>query len=296
MQNFSGKLATITGGASGVGRSLAFALGAEGAHVLIADVDEAALTATQNDLKAQGVVVHVQQCDVTQPEDLQQLAARAYDELGGAHLVFANAGIAAGEAGPIWGYADSDWKWCFEVNFWGVVNTVNAFMPKLVAQAAADDEEVHIMITGSGNGAFLVYPDTPVYTATKAAVQTVTEALYHQMLAAKSKVRVHALFPGPHVVETGIFDSDRIRPERFAKAADAPDSGIRTAEDLRKMMASQGLKLKTTHPDEVAQFALQGIRDNRFWVTEWNDGTRAQFKSRIQSILDKTNPTGANIG
>lgn len=296
MQNFSGKLATITGGASGVGRSLAFALGAEGAHVLIADVDEAALTATQNDLKAQGVVVHVQQCDVTQPEDLQQLAARAYDELGGAHLVFANAGIAAGEAGPIWGYADSDWKWCFEVNFWGVVNTVNAFMPKLVAQAATDDEEVHIMITGSGNGAFLVYPDTPVYTATKAAVQTVTEALYHQMLAAKSKVRVHALFPGPHVVETGIFDSDRIRPERFAKAADAPDSGIRTAEDLRKMMASQGLKLKTTHPDEVAQFALQGIRDNRFWVTEWNDGTREQFKSRIQSILDKTNPTGANIG
>lgn len=296
MSQFDGKLAVITGGASGVGRSLAFALGAEGARVLVADVDDAALASTEAELKAQGIEACVQHCDVTSQDSLNLLAAKAYDELGGAHLVFANAGVAAGEAGPIWGYAENDWKWCFDVNFWGVVNTINAFMPRLVAQEASDGEQAHIMITGSGNGAFLVYPDQPVYSATKAAVQAVTEALYQQMQTAQSNIKVHALFPGPHVVETGIFDSDRVRPEQFAKAEDAPDSGIRNADDLRELMESYGAELKTTHPDEVAQTALQGIRDDQFWVVEWNDQTRDKVETRMQSILNKTNPVPAVLG
>jgi NAD(P)-dependent dehydrogenase (short-subunit alcohol dehydrogenase family) len=296
MQDFKDKLAVITGGASGVGRSLAFAIGAEGGRVLIADVDDAALAATVAELQSNNIQAEGLRCDVTKAEDLQQLASKAFDELGGAHLVFANAGVAAGEAGPIWGYAENDWKWCFEVNLWGVVNTINAFMPRLMAQEIEGGEEAHMMITGSGNGAFLIYPDQPVYSATKAAVQAVTEALYHQMLAAKSKIRIHALFPGPHVVETGIFDSDRVRPEQFAKAAGAPDSGIKTADDLRELMKSYGAELQTTHPDEVAQTALQGIREDRFWVIEWNEQTQAKVETRMQSILNKTNPVPAVLG
>lgn len=296
MQDFKGKLAVITGGASGVGKSLAFALGAEGARVLIADVDKAALDATLEELRGQAVDAHAQHCDVTQQADLDSLAATAFDELGGAHMVFANAGVAAGEAGPIWGYAENDWKWCFDVNFWGVVNSINAFMPRLIEQAERDQQDAHIMITGSGNGAFLVYPDQPVYSATKAAVQAVTEALYQQMIMSQSKVKVHALFPGPHIVDTGIFDSDRVRPEQFAKAADAPDSGIRTTEDLRKLMESYGAELQTTHPDEVAQTALQGIRDEKFWVLEWNPQTHEKVEQRMQSILSKSNPVPATLG
>ena len=296
MQEFNNKLAVITGGASGVGRSLAFALGKEGARVLIADVDQAALDSCLEDLKAMGIEAHAQHCDVTKQDALNALAGKAFDQLGGAHMVFANAGVAAGEAGPIWGYAENDWKWCFDVNFWGVVNTVNAFMPRLMAQAESDGEESHMMITGSGNGAFLIYPDQPVYSATKAAVQAVTEALYHQMLAAQSKVKIHALFPGPHVVDTGIFDSDRVRPEQFAKPKGAPDSGIKTADDLRELMKTYGAELQTTHPDEVAQTALQGIRDDRFWVMEWNDQTHEKVETRMQSILNKTNPVAAVLG
>lgn len=295
MQDFAGKLVVITGGASGVGRSLAFALGVAGARVLVGDVDEAALTAVKRDSKANNIDLQVQHCDVTQSASLEKLAAKAFDELGGAHLVFANAGVAAGEAGPIWGYAENDWNWCFDVNFWGVVHTINAFMPKLVAQAQTDGEEAHIMITGSGNGAFLVYPDQPIYSATKAAVHAVTEALYHQMLAAKSPVKVHALFPGPYIVDTGIFDSDRVRPEHFAKPEGAPDSGIHTADDLRKIMADQGVEMRTTHPDEVAQMALQGIRDGLFWVNKWNEQSHKQVASRMQSILNQTNPPAATV-
>ena len=296
MSQFDGKLAVITGGASGVGRSLAFALGAEGARVLIADVDETGLASAVSALEEQGIEAHSMRCDVTQQSSLNELAAKAFDELGGAHFVFANAGVAAGEAGPLWGYAENDWKWCFDVNFWGVVNSINAFMPRLVAQAEQDQQHSHIMITGSGNGAFLVYPDQPVYSATKAAVQAVTEALYQQMQLAASKVKVHALFPGPHVVDTGIFDSDRVRPDQFAKAADAPDSGIRNADDLRVLMESYGAELQTTHPDEVAQTALQGIRDDKFWVMEWNEQTRDKVEARMQSILKQTNPVPPSLG
>ena len=292
MQDFTDKLAVITGGASGVGRSLAHALADVGGRVLIADVDEAGLAAAQAELREKGADAHSKVCDVTDQASLNALAAFAFDELGGAHLVFANAGIAAGEAGPMWGYAENDWKWCFEVNFWGVVYTINAFMPRLTEQG----EEAHLVITGSANGAFLVYPDQPVYSATKAAVQAITEALHYQSLNQQSPVHVHALFPGPHIVETGIFDSDRVRPAHFEKPADAPDTGIRTVDDMRKMMEAFGMKLTTTHPDEVAQTALQGVRDGKFWILPLNPGSEARVKERMDSILNRTNPPIPTLG
>ena len=292
MDEFTGKLAVITGGASGVGRSLAFALAGAGARILVADVDAKALAATRDALEAAGATAHARACDVADPSSLGDLAAFAFDTLGGVQLVFANAGVASGEAGPLWGYAENDWKWCFEVNFWGVVNTINAFMPRLTEQG----EESHLVITGSANGAFLVYPDQPIYSATKAAVQVVAEALFHQTSAPGNPVQVHALFPGPHVVETGIFDSDRVRPERFAKPSSAPDTGIHSAEDLRRLMEAFGTTLETTHPDEVAQTALDGIRQGRFWILPLTPATESQIKARTDAILARTDPPVPTIG
>ena len=292
MDDFTGKLAVITGGASGVGRSLAFTLAGVGARILVADVDARALDETRDALEATGATAHAHACDVTDPSSVDELAAFAFDSLGGAQLVFANAGVASGEAGPLWGYAENDWKWCFEVNFWGVVNTVNAFMPRLTEQG----EESHLVITGSANGAFLVYPDQPIYSATKAAVQVVAEALFHQTSAPGNPVQVHALFPGPHVVETGIFDSDRVRPERFAKPSSAPDTGIHSADDLRRLMEAFGTTLETTHPDAVAQAALDGIRQGRFWILPLTPATESQIRARIEAILARTDPPVPTIG
>ncbi len=284
MRDFTGKLAVITGGASGVGRSLAFALGAEGARVLIADVDEEGLAKTQAELVANNIDAKSRRCDVSQQESLDALAATAFDELGGAHLVFANAGVSAGEAGNLWEYSPHDWQWTFNVNFWGVVHSINAFMPRLTAQG----EESHLAITGSGNGAFIVYPEQPVYSATKAAVQAVTEALYIQTRSQQSPVCIHALFPGPHIVDTGIFDSDRVRPEQFVKPEGTPDTGIHSAEDLRRIMEFMGQKLVTTHPDEVAQTAIRGIRDNQFWIAPLNPDIKQKVKARFDSILNRS--------
>ena len=291
MQDFKHKLAVITGGASGVGRSLAFALGREGGRVLIADVDQAALTQTQADLSAAGIDAHSSFCDVSSADSVKALAIKAFDELGGAQLVFANAGIGAGEGGAMWEYAEQDWQWAFNVNVWGVINSINAFMPRLMAQ----QQEAHMVITGSGNGAFMVLPDSPIYTATKASVQAITEALYYQTSAAQDLVKVNALFPGPYVVDTGLFNSDRVRPAGLDKG-DANDSGIKSVDDMREMMEQFGMELKTTHPDEVAQTALQGLRNEQFWISPMNEDTEAKIKLRMDSIFNRTNPIAPSLG
>ena len=274
-----------------MGRSLAFALGREGGRVLIADVDQAALTQTQADLSAAGIDAHSSFCDVSSADSVKALAIKAFDELGGAQLVFANAGIGAGEGGAMWEYAEQDWQWAFNVNVWGVINSINAFMPRLMAQ----QQEAHMVITGSGNGAFMVLPDSPIYTATKASVQAITEALYYQTSAAQDLVKVNALFPGPYVVDTGLFNSDRVRPAELDKG-DANDSGIKSVDDMREMMEQFGMELKTTHPDEVAQTALQGLRNEQFWISPMNEDTEAKIKLRMDSIFNRTNPVAPSLG
>ena len=216
---------------------------------------------------------------------------KAFDELGGAQLVFANAGIGAGEGGAMWEYAEQDWQWAFNVNVWGVINSINAFMPRLMAQ----QQEAHMVITGSGNGAFMVLPDSPIYTATKASVQAITEALYYQTSATQDLVKVNALFPGPYVVDTGLFNSDRVRPVELDKG-DANDSGIKSVDDMREMMEQFGMELKTTHPDEVAQTALQGLRNEQFWISPMNEDTEAKIKLRMDSIFNRTNPVAPSLG
>jgi NAD(P)-dependent dehydrogenase (short-subunit alcohol dehydrogenase family) len=292
MQDFNQKLAVITGGASGVGRSLAFALGREGGRVLIADVDKTALTQTLADLSAAGIEAHSSFCDVSSAESVEALATKAFDELGGAQLVFANAGIGAGEGGAMWEYAEQDWQWAFNVNVWGVINSINAFMPRLMAQ----QQEAHMVVTGSGNGAFMVLPDQPIYTATKASVQAITEALYYQTSAAQDLVKVNALFPGPNIVDTGLFNSDRVRPAELDKGEAATDSGIKSVDDMREMMEQFGMELKTTHPDEVAQTALQGLRNEQFWISPMTEDTEAKIKSRMDSIFNRTNPIAPSLG
>ena len=126
---FAGKTAIITGGASGVGRSLAMALGAAGSNVVVGDVDKSAMAIIDTDLETAGVPHRVDHCDVTQTSSLQAVLDSAVETFGQVDFVFANAGIGAGEAGPIWGYSEKDWQWCFNVNVWGVVNSINVFMP-----------------------------------------------------------------------------------------------------------------------------------------------------------------------
>jgi len=292
MQDFTNKVAVITGGSSGVGRSLAFALGRLGAKVVVGDVDKAAMARIESDLAAENIEALVEHCDVTSPDSLKALADKTEQAFGGIQLVFANAGISAGESGAMWEYSQKDWQWCMNVNLWGVVNTINAFMPRLVAA----NQEAHFVITGSGNGALLVYPDQPIYTASKAAVHAITENLHYQVTAAGSPVKVSALFPGPHVVDTGLFNSGRVRPQELRKEIEGNASGISSVDDMKKMAAEWGIELQTTHPDEVAQMAVEGLRNNAFWLLATTPETDEKIRARAEMILSRQTPVANMVG
>jgi NAD(P)-dependent dehydrogenase (short-subunit alcohol dehydrogenase family) len=292
MQDFKAKVVVITGGSSGVGRSLAFALGRLGAKVVVGDVDQDAMEQLRADLAAEKIEAVVEHCDVTSPASLATLADKAEELFGGMDLVFANAGISAGESGAMWEYSQKDWQWCLNVNLWGVINSINAFMPRLVAA----NREAHFVVTGSGNGALLVYPDQPIYTASKAAVHAITENLHYQVTAAQSPVKVSALFPGPHVVDTGLFNSGRVRPAELQKEVAGNESGISSVDDMKKMAAEWGIELQTTHPDEVADMAVAGLRNDAFWLLEMTEETAAKIQDRADMILSRRTPVANMVG
>ena len=289
---FAGKTAIITGGASGVGRSLAMALGAAGSNIVIGDVDKNAMENITGELGAAGVAHRVDHCDVTDQDSLQGVLDGALETFGSVDLVFANAGIGAGEAGPLWGYSKKDWQWCFNVNGWGVVNSINVFMPYLVSRS----ERTHMVITGSGNGAYAVLPDVPIYTASKAAVNPITENLHSQVQAGGLPVIVSALFPGPHVVETGLFNSGRVRPEEFDKGVEGNETGINSVEDMKRMAEEYGINLQTTHPDEVAEMALERLSDGHFWLLTLTEENEAKVRRRADMIINKTTPVPESVG
>lgn len=292
MRDFNGKVAIITGGASGVGRSLAFALGRRGAKIAVGDVDKAAMARVREDLAAEGIDAIVEFCDVTSVDSLANLADRAEAAFNSIDLVFANAGIGAGETGAMWDYSEKDWQWCFNVNIWGVINSIRVFMPRLVAR----NQEAHFVVTGSGNGAYIILPDAPIYTTSKAAVHAITENLHYQVQAAQSPVKVSALFPGPHVVDTGLFNSGRVRPQELKKEVEGNASGINSVEDMKKMCAQFGIELQTTHPDEVAEMAVEGLLRNAFWLLATTPDTEQKIRARADMILNRTTPVPAMVG
>lgn len=292
MKDFNGKVAVITGGASGVGRSLAFALGRLGAKIAVGDVDGNAMEQIASDLAEENIEAIVERCDVTSTDSLNALADAATEKLGGLDLVFANAGIGAGETGAMWDYSEKDWQWTLNVNVWGVINSIRTFMPRLVATG----KDAHFVVTGSGNGAYTILPDCPIYTASKAAVHAITENLHYQVQAGGLPVKVSALFPGPHVVDTGLFNSGRVRPEELKKEVEGNESGINSVEDMKKMAAEWGIEMQFTHPDEVAEMAVKGLEQDAFWLLETTEDTDAKIRARADMILNRDTPVPAMVG
>ncbi|NND83372.1 MAG: SDR family NAD(P)-dependent oxidoreductase [Gammaproteobacteria bacterium] len=286
MKDFKNKVAVITGGAGGVGRAIGLDLAREGAKIVVADIEQGAIDQTVSDIKALGAEAIGVYCDVSKLDSLKAAEAATVEAFGDYHLVFANAGIGAGEFGMLWDYDDNDWNWAFNVNVWGVINTIRAFMPRL----SEKNVESHFVITGSANGAVVKLPYTPIYTCTKAAVQAITENLYFQMRMLESNVQINALMPGPHSVATGIFNSGRNRPEDLPDNPNKPDFGMKTADDMVEMMGQAGIKVEITQPEEVAQTALQGLRDNQFWIMPLPEAIEEAIQKRHESIMNRTPP------
>lgn len=283
MRDFAEKVAVITGGASGVGRAIAAKLAGEGAKVVIADVDAESIARTRDELAGQGLAIDGMEVDVTRAESVDALARRVFADYGNVHLLFNNAGVGIKEAKRrVWTIPENDWHWAYAVNVIGVTNGIRAFVPSMLERG----EEGHVINTSSGNGGIASLPTTPVYASSKAAVTSLSEVLHYQFLMDEAKLQAHVLFPGPYLVNTNILNSDRVRPDEFRIEGQAPATYV----NMKALAQSAGVELRLTEPEEVADMALKGIRDGRFWILSKLGKSDARLSARTESILARKNP------
>jgi len=285
MKDFRGKTAVVTGAASGIGNAIAHSLAREGARVVLADVEQGALDAAVAHLRASGAEVTGVRTDVSSFESVVALEKAAVDAYGKVHVLVSNAGVGAHEDVPMWELPLSDWRWCMAVNVWGIVHGVKAFLPGMLAHG----EEGHVVHTSSGNGGLILVPTTPIYSATKAAVSAITESLHLQLVMQGAKIRAHVLYPGPHIVASNIFTAARNRPEEFRRETAQVAPPV-TLESLGQIFEAMGRRFQATSPEEVAEQAMEGLREDRFYILPWTEDGRARFRERADGILDGRNP------
>lgn len=278
MSYFRGKTAVVTGGASGIGRALCQALLSHGAQVVIADIEQTALDNACAGLDALGPVTGFK-TDVTSPESMAALADFTWSQFGGCDLLFNNAGVGLKEAQRrLWTLTPEDWAWGWQVNVAGVVNGIRAFAPRMMASGKVG----HIVNTSSSNGGLAPLPTTPIYAATKAAVTSVTEVLNYQLQMEQSRILAHVLFPGPHLVNTNILNSDRNRPDVAAP------SGYTSMQELAE---KSGIQFQLTEPEDVARYCLAGVEQGRFWIVPDTAPSDARFERRARHVRELTRPT-----
>lgn len=291
MENFTGKLAVVTGAASGVGLAISTALAKEGAKVILTDIEASSLEAAAKALTDESLDVYFKVADVASPDSMMELADWCASEHGPVHLLFNNAGVAPAELLPIWETKPNDWQWAYSVNVMGVLHGIQAFVPGMLAHGQAS----RVINTCSGNGAFINLPSTPIYTSSKASVSSITEVLKLQLEQAESNVKVSILFPGPHTVRTKLFSAERNRPEELARDPNAPVHPISSVEDMLEMMSSMGIEMETTEPEEVATFCLGEIKKGNYWINPENEKSEQAFKDRVDSILSRSDLPNPNI-
>jgi NAD(P)-dependent dehydrogenase (short-subunit alcohol dehydrogenase family) len=243
---FVGKVAVVTGGASGIGRAMAKRFVAEGMQVVIADVEAAPLEATAAEIGAIGVMT-----DVAEADSVAALADTVIERFGAVHVLCNNAGVGGG--GRIRDLTLNDWKWVIDVNLWGVVHGLHSFLPHLLANG----EGGHVVNTASVAG-LVAGPGIGPYNAAKYGVVAISETLRAELAADGSPVGVSVLCPG--YVTTNIFTSQRNRPAALRNEAMKTTARAANREIAATALA-QGLD-----PAVVADMVVDAIRAERFWV------------------------------
>jgi NAD(P)-dependent dehydrogenase (short-subunit alcohol dehydrogenase family) len=254
MEMLRGRVAVVTGGASGIGRAMAERFLDEGMSVALGDVEQAALDATAKALATKGDVLAVV-TDVSDAKSVESFAAQVKDRFGSYDVVCNNAGV-AGHLGLLGDTPLEDWRWVLDVNLMGVVHGIRSFVPGLVAQGSG-----HVVNTASVAG-WLGVPGMGPYCASKHAVLAISEVLRNELQASHSSVGVSVLCPG--TVNTAIMKSERNWPDRLGQRPESSDDPLTQALRERLVAESTGGGVA---PERAASAVVTVIKANQFVVT-----------------------------
>jgi NAD(P)-dependent dehydrogenase (short-subunit alcohol dehydrogenase family) len=270
MKDLKGRVAAVTGAASGLGRAMALAFAREGMHVALADLDEAGLTATRNAVGGESFSMRV---DVSKGPEVESFAERTAKELGGIHVVCNNAGIAL--SAPAWENSEAEWQWILGVNLWGVIHGVRAFAPRLIAQ-----NEGHIVNTASVAG-LISPPGMAAYCVSKHAVVALSESLHQDLRGRGSSVGVSVLCPA--YVPTGISSSERNQPSGIEVSSKSKQR-LEQEEMMRKAVAAGKLSA-----DDVAREVVAAVKQERFYILT-HPAIKGAIRARMEDVLDERAP------
>ncbi|MDD2545927.1 MAG: SDR family oxidoreductase [Burkholderiaceae bacterium] len=277
---FHGKTAVITGAGSGFGLEVARIAAARGMQLALVDVQQDALERATEELQAAGAPVLARRVDVAQAPQMEAFAAEVQQRFGAPHLVFNNAGVAAG--GLLWENTVQDWQWVLGVNLWGVVHGVRLFTPMMLAAAKADPGwRGHIVNTASMAG-LLAPPNMGIYNASKHAVVALSETLYQDLALVTDQVSASVLCP--YFVPTGISQSERNRPGTLV--AGQPTASQRIGQAMSDKAVGGG-KVTAT---EVAHKVFDAVAAGQFYIYSHPQAIGG-VQTRLEDILQGRNPT-----
>jgi NAD(P)-dependent dehydrogenase (short-subunit alcohol dehydrogenase family) len=279
MQDFKGKVALVTGAASGIGLALAKRFAAEGMKLVLVDIEQAALERAAAEL-ASGTEVLTSVTDVASAEQMDALGAKTFERFGTLHVLCNNAGVGGG-GGALWDLSTLDWQWVLGVNLWGVIHGVRVFGPKLVAQ-----NEGYILNTASVAGLTSNAGLGP-YNVSKHGVVTLSETLFAELKMRNSAVAVSVLCPA--FVATKIHDSDRNRPTDL-KNPPKSISPERLAQVKQGRDLIAGLVAAGQAPEAIADKVLSAMRERRFYILTHPE-MAPLIEQRIKNVLAGNDPT-----
>ena len=242
----AGRVAVVTGAASGLGAAMARRFAAAGMRVALADIEQGPLDDTASTIALEGPEVFAHAVDVRDGAAMDAFADAVFARWGIVHVLCNNAGVAAG--GRAWELSVSDWQWVLGVDLWGVINGLRAFVPGMIERG----EPGHVVNTGSMTS-LLAVPNLAAYGAAKAAVASLSETLALDLAAEGANIGVSVLCPGH--IETAISNSARNRPADVAAVAPARPRR-RTTDGVASRMSA----------DEVAERVLTAIVHDQFWI------------------------------
>jgi NAD(P)-dependent dehydrogenase (short-subunit alcohol dehydrogenase family) len=276
MKELRGRVAVVTGGASGIGKALARAFLAEGMKVVIADVEAPALDSASEELGGEVMTVVT---DVTDPSSVEALADRVFEAHGACHILCNNAGVAAPNL-DLWETEPSDFQWVHGVNVGGVAHGVQAFVPRMIASG----EEGVVVNTSSGDGGISPLAQQVVYASSKAAISIMTECLHAQLVGRGTKLRAAIFYPSGGMLNTGIWTTKRNRPVELARKTEVDAKKETTFEDFLEGAKKAGFELPVQDLDELARFAVEGIRNGDFVIMIDRESMEATLTERAAKL------------